>query len=128
MCTISPNSTYSNRLVRFEALARWTHPTLSVISPAKFSPVAEESGLIVPLAAYIMELACIEALKWQALTLSPIQVAVNVSSIQFKRDRFVEEVVEVLDRTGLSRSLSSSNLRNRSCLAASTGIGNNEAP
>jgi diguanylate cyclase (GGDEF)-like protein len=95
----------SGRLMRFEALARWTHPTLGVISPAKFIPVAEESGLIVPLGAYIMELACAEAVKWQALASYPIQVAVNVSSIQFRRDQFVEEVVAVLKRTGLKPEL-----------------------
>jgi EAL domain-containing protein (putative c-di-GMP-specific phosphodiesterase class I) len=95
----------SNKLVRFEALARWTHPTLGPISPAKFIPVAEESGLIVPLGAYIMELACTEALKWQAVAPSPVQVAVNVSSIQFKRDQFVDEVVEILRRTKLKPEL-----------------------
>jgi diguanylate cyclase (GGDEF)-like protein len=95
----------SNRLVRFEAVGRWTHPTLGVISPAKFIPVAEESGLIVPLCAYSMELACAEAVKWQALAPYPIQVAVNISSMQFRRDQFVAEVVEVLNHTGLKPEL-----------------------
>ena len=94
-----------HRLVRFEALARWTHPTLGVIPPDRFIPVAEESGLIVPLGAYIMERACAEAVKWQAITPYPIQVAVNVSSIQFKRDHFVEEVTSVLNYTGLRSDL-----------------------
>lgn len=95
----------SNRLVRFEALARWTHPTLGTIGPDKFIPVAEESGLIVSLGAYVMECACAEALKWQAMVPYPIQVAVNVSSIQFRRDHFVEEVIEILNRVGLKPSL-----------------------
>jgi EAL domain-containing protein (putative c-di-GMP-specific phosphodiesterase class I) len=95
----------SNRLMRFEALARWTHATLGVISPARFIPVAEESGLIVPLCAYTMETACAEAVKWQGLAPYPIQVAVNVSSMQFRREQFVEEVVEVLNRTGLQPEL-----------------------
>lgn len=95
----------SHRLLRFEALARWTHPTLGVISPGKFIPVAEESGLIVPLGAYIMERACLEAVKWQNIVPYPIQVAVNVSSVQFCRDSFVEEVVATLNSTGLKPDL-----------------------
>lgn len=95
----------SNRLVRFEALARWFHPTLGTIPPGKFIPVAEESGLIVTLGAYIMERACTEAVKWQATAPYPIQVAVNVSSIQFKRDHFVEEVTSILTHTGLRPNL-----------------------
>lgn len=95
----------SGRLIRFEALARWTHPTLGTISPAKFIPIAEESGLIVPLGAYIMEQACAEAVRWQAISPDPIQVAVNVSSLQFMREHFVEEVKAVLRRTGLASRL-----------------------
>ncbi len=95
----------SNRLVRFEALARWTHPTLGSIPPCKFIPVAEESGLIVGLGAYIMEMACAEAVKWQAISPHPVQVAVNVSTIQFRRDHFVDEVISVLNHTGLKPDL-----------------------
>lgn len=88
-------------IVRFEALARWKHPTLGQIPPSKFIPVAEESGLIVELGAYIMEIACREAVRWQDAYSKPIEVAVNVSSIQFARDSFVDEVAEVLRITGL---------------------------
>ena len=95
----------TNRLVRFEALARWIHPTLGNISPGKFIPIAEESGLIVTLGAYIMEVACAEALRWQTIANYPIQVAVNVSTLQFKRNDFVEEVMGVLKRTGLRPNL-----------------------
>jgi len=91
----------SGKLVRFEALARWTHPTLGAIPPNKFIPVAEESGLIIPLGTYVLEKACTEALKWQTIAPYPVQVAVNVSSIQFARKQFVDEVAEVLSRTGL---------------------------
>jgi diguanylate cyclase (GGDEF)-like protein len=95
----------SKHLVRFEALARWTHPTLGNIGPDKFIPVAEESGLIVSLGAYIMERACAEAAKWQKIAPYPVQVAVNVSSIEFRRDHFVEEVTAILKRVGLKPSL-----------------------
>lgn len=92
-------------IVRFEALARWTHPTLGNIPPLSFIPVAEESGLIVPLGAYIMERACTDAVQWQQVSDRPIQVAVNVSSVQFARDSFVEEIEDILQRTGLHPSL-----------------------
>ena len=95
----------SGRLVRFEALARWTHPTLGAIAPSRFIPVAEESGLIVSLGEYIMERACAEAVGWQSLASHPVQVAVNVSSVQFARDSFVDEVFETLKRTGLNPNL-----------------------
>ena len=95
----------SGRLVRFEALARWTHPTLGTVPPSKFIPVAEESGLIVPLGAHIMERACAEAVGWQSLAGHPIQVAVNVSSVQFARDSFADEVIETLKKTGLNPNL-----------------------
>jgi len=93
------------RLVRFEALARWTHPVLGAIPPAKFIPIAEESGMISSLGAQMMEKACAEALRWQGLLPHPIQIAVNVSSIQFRRPGFVEEVKGILERTGLRPEL-----------------------
>ena len=95
----------SHRLTRFEALARWTHPTLGSIPPLKFIPIAEESGMIWALGAYIMEKACTEALRWQKMMPYPIQVAVNVSSVQFRRKGFVEEVSAILQRTGLRPEL-----------------------
>jgi diguanylate cyclase (GGDEF)-like protein len=95
----------SGRLVRFEALARWTHPTLGAIAPMTFIPIAEESGIIVTLGAYIMEQACAEAVGWQQIAPYPIQVAVNVSSVQFARDNFVEQVIDILNRTGLQPGL-----------------------
>ena len=95
----------SNNLVCFEALARWTHPVLGQSPPDKFIPIAEESGMISALGAFIMEQACREAVRWQKLRPYPIRVAVNVSSIQFSRKGFVEEVGMVLERTGLRPEL-----------------------
>jgi diguanylate cyclase (GGDEF)-like protein len=95
----------SGRLVRFEALARWTHPTLGSIPPGRFIPIAEESGTILTLGDYIMEQACAEAVRWQAIAPYPIEVAVNVSSVQFDREDFVTQVIEILDRTGLAPTL-----------------------
>jgi diguanylate cyclase (GGDEF)-like protein len=95
----------TNTIVRFEALARWAHPQLGSIPPMTFIPVAEESGLILPLGAYVMERACSDAVQWQDRANRPVQVAVNVSSLQFARDSFLEDVEDTLQRTGLRPSL-----------------------
>jgi predicted signal transduction protein with EAL and GGDEF domain len=95
----------TNSIVRFEALARWTHPRLGQIVPVSFIPIAEESGLIIPLGAHIMEKACRHAATWQEIAHRPVQAAVNVSSVQFARDSFFEEVADVLHRTGLEPRL-----------------------
>ena len=95
----------TNQIVRFEALARWTHPELGLILPAVFIPLAEEAGLINTLGAYIMERACTEAVSWQETAGRPVQVGVNVSSVQFGADAFFEEVANVLQRTGLAPHL-----------------------
>ena len=95
----------SNRIVRFEALARWQHPTLGPIPPAKFIPIAEECGMIVTLGAYLLEQACGAAAAWQGLTPHPIQVAVNVSSLQFALPAFVNEIGEILLYTRLKPEL-----------------------
>jgi diguanylate cyclase (GGDEF)-like protein len=95
----------SGRLVRFEALARWKHPQLGQVPPDKFIPVAEESGLIHGLGAYILEQACREAVCWQALTPDPIQVAVNISALQFNAESLVEDIFGALERSGLKSEL-----------------------
>ena len=112
----------TRKLVRFEALARWTHRTLGPISPAKFIPIAEETGLIVPLGISIMELACAEAVRWQAAGY-PVQVAVNVSSIQAMRETFVEEVGVVLRATGLEPRLLQLELTESVTLNGATTVG-----
>jgi diguanylate cyclase (GGDEF)-like protein len=91
----------SGAIVRFEALARWHHPQLGHISPSRFIPVAEESGLIHSLGSYVMEQACRTAASWQSISSEPVQIAVNVSPIQFNSDNIVSEVCRVLQKTGL---------------------------
>lgn len=95
----------THQLVRFEALARWKHETLGMIPPLKFIPIAEESGLIVPIGKWILERACRDAVRWQAMVNQPIQVAVNISVVQLLRDDFAEIVAGTLARTGLAPRL-----------------------
>jgi diguanylate cyclase len=82
------------KMVGVEALARWTHPTMGVISPAEFIPVAEHSGLIIELGEWMLRRACIDGRDWPGLT-----VAVNVSPIQFRRSDFVDVVERILKET-----------------------------
>jgi diguanylate cyclase (GGDEF)-like protein len=95
----------TRRLLRFEALARWRHPRLGMISPTRFIPIAEETGLICPIGLWVLEQACTEAVRWQGISQEPVQVAVNVSAVQFTRDDFVGTVANVLMRTGLAPNL-----------------------
>jgi diguanylate cyclase (GGDEF)-like protein/PAS domain S-box-containing protein len=91
----------SNELIRNEALLRWNHPSLGLISPAKFIPIAEETGLIIPIGNWVLEEACRQTKK---LCDSGLRagVGVNVSSVQFSRPDYVQTVTDVLHRTGLS--------------------------
>ena len=86
-----------NAIAGFEALARWDHPTLGVISPAVFVPIAEDSGLILPLGEWALREACTQAVQWP----SNLRVAVNLSPVQFSLPNLAEVVVRVLAETGL---------------------------
>ena len=81
-------------MIAVEALARWTHPRAGNISPADFIPVAEHSGLIVPLGEWMLRRACLDGRNWPGLT-----VAVNVSPLQFRRSDFVDVVERILKET-----------------------------
>ena len=93
------------RPMAFEALLRWFHPARGLVSPVRFIPVAEETGLIVPLGRWVMEQACRECNAWQERGLQSVSVAVNVSAVEFARSDFVETVQAILERTGLRSEL-----------------------
>ena len=80
-----------DKMVGVEALARWNHPTIGVIPPSEFIPIAEHSGLIVELGEWMLRRACLEGRNWPGLT-----VAVNVSPLQFRRSDFVDVVERIL--------------------------------
>jgi diguanylate cyclase (GGDEF)-like protein/PAS domain S-box-containing protein len=84
-----------------EALIRWQVSPQEIISPRRFIPLAEETGLIVPIGRWVLETACRQNKAWQDMGLAPIVVSVNVSARQFHRDDFVQTVVAVLKKTGL---------------------------
>lgn len=87
-----------NRICSFEALLRWRHPTRGLISPAEFVPVAEDTGLIVPIGAWVVREACATASTWP----ENVRVAVNVSAVQFHRGQVQDTVLRALAKTGLT--------------------------
>jgi diguanylate cyclase (GGDEF)-like protein/PAS domain S-box-containing protein len=89
-----------------EALLRWTHPTRGSVSPAHFIPVAEDCGLILPIGAWVLREACLQARAWKDAGLPAITVAVNVSAIQFRHENFLSGLLAILRETSLDpRSL-----------------------
>lgn len=90
-----------NKIVGMEALVRWNHPDLGMISPGKFIPLAEETGLIVPLGEWILRESCKQTKKWQDEGHSSLICAVNVSVRQMQDANFVNVVQEILEETGL---------------------------
>ena len=91
----------SGRAICCEALLRWNHPELGRIAPSVFIPIAEATGLIVPIGTWILTCACAEATRWS----SDIKVAVNLSPVQFRRGReIVDIVMNALAETGLAAS------------------------
>lgn len=91
----------SGRLVGVEALLRWQSPTFGLVEPGRFIPVAEDSGLIVPIGAWVLEQACRQARAWQDDGLPALTVAVNLSAVQFRRDDMEATVAQALERSGL---------------------------
>ncbi len=93
----------SGRITGGEALLRWRHPELGLVAPDRFIPIAENSGLIVPIGEWVLRTACTQARHWQDQGLPPLPVAVNVSAVQLHQGRFLPLVRRVLDETGLAR-------------------------
>ena len=89
-----------HRIIGTEALVRWRHPTLGLISPADFIPVAEESGFIIEIGRFVMREACQQAKLWLDQGYS-LQMAVNVSYVQFVRNNLVQLIADTLHETGL---------------------------
>lgn len=94
----------SGRIKSLEALIRWRHPELGLISPMEFIPVAEESGLIVPIGEWVLRTACADAARWRAAGY-PLRMAVNLSAIQFRSPQLVGRIKEILRQTGFAAEL-----------------------
>ena len=88
----------TRRIIGFEALLRWAHPTRGMVLPATFIPIAEENGLIIPIGEWVLQQACADAVAWP----DGIKVAVNLSPVQFRSDRLVQSVAAALDASRLA--------------------------
>jgi diguanylate cyclase (GGDEF)-like protein/PAS domain S-box-containing protein len=95
----------NRRIVGLEALVRWEHPQLGLVPPAKFIPIAEESGLIVPIGEHILRTVCEQVVRWQNAGVPTVPVAVNWSAIQLQRQSVVDVVHRALGETGMRPDL-----------------------
>jgi len=90
----------SGRIIGMEALARWNHPSLGLVGPERFIPLAEETGLILPLGEWVLRTACSQNRAWQDAGLQPISMAVNISARQLQQS-LVPTIVRILRETRL---------------------------
>lgn len=91
----------SGQLIGVEALLRWQHPERGMISPAEFIPLAEETGLIVPLGEWTLREACMQMQRWRAGGTAPLVLGVNLSTRQLRQPNLIERVQQILAETGL---------------------------
>jgi diguanylate cyclase (GGDEF)-like protein len=91
----------TRRITGAEALIRWKHPELGIVSPAKFIPIAEETGLIVEIGQWVLRTACAQVKAWVQAGLPPLSVSVNVSTAQFKQRKVWHAVRGALERSGI---------------------------
>jgi diguanylate cyclase (GGDEF)-like protein/PAS domain S-box-containing protein len=91
----------TGKIVGAEALLRWQHPGKGIISPLKFIPLAEETGLIIPIGEWVLRTACGQAKSWHEEGYSHMRVAVNISVRQFRQRNFIHRIVSILEETRL---------------------------
>jgi len=91
----------SGAVTGFEALIRWRHPARGILNPAAFIPIAEECGLIIPIGEWVLQEACSQAQQWLAADLKFETMAVNISAVEFRSDRFFDGICRILRTTGL---------------------------
>ena len=101
LCYQAKRDISSGRIVGTEALLRWESPDLGTVAPMQFIPVAEESGLIIPIGKWILRTACAQNVAWQRAGAPPLNVAINLSPRQFADEGLLRDVAGILKETGL---------------------------
>lgn len=96
-----PQFDCDNGLIGFEAMIRWNHPEFGLLPPARFIPVAEETGLIVGIGTWVLDEACRQNREWQLAGYEPVKIAVNVSAVQLERPDFAGLVIGALRKYSL---------------------------
>jgi diguanylate cyclase (GGDEF)-like protein/PAS domain S-box-containing protein len=91
----------TNKIVNMEALIRWNHPTLGVVSPSEFIPLIEGSGLIVQVGEWVLRNACKQNKEWQLKGLPPLPISINFSVHQFMIQDFSDKIMQIINETGL---------------------------
>ncbi|MGZ4960197.1 MAG: putative bifunctional diguanylate cyclase/phosphodiesterase [Methylomonas sp.] len=89
------------RVVGVEALLRWHHPQLGMVSPATFIPIAEETGLIIPIGEWVLREACRQHLNWINQGFPALRIAINISGVQFRQQEFCQLVKRIIDESGI---------------------------
>ena len=92
----------SNRAIGLEALVRWNHPDMGLVSPMDFIPLAEETGLIVPLGEWVLRTVCSQMRDWRDAGREPLRVAVNLSACQFRQTMLSQMIKRMLRETGIA--------------------------
>jgi len=92
----------SGTVIGAEALIRWNHPEFGLVPPGRFIPIAEDSGLIVPIGEWVIHEACRQAMEWKKAGLPELVLAVNLSAVQFKRSNVEHTVIQALSQSGLN--------------------------
>ena len=95
----------SGRIAGMEALLRWEHPDLGTVAPMQFIPVAEDTGLIVPIGKWVLKTACLQSVAWQNEGLPPLSVAVNMTARQFSDEYLLQDLASILEDTGMNPQL-----------------------
>ena len=96
---------HTGKITGVEALVRWQHPDLGMVPPAQFIPLAEETGLIVPLGKWVLHTACAQSVAWLREGLPPVHMAVNLSARQFSDEDLLKDIAAALESTGMRPEL-----------------------